>query len=371
MSSCLGQYAQLTKADYYNKIDNKVYTFSKQQGMPFDSVVAFVNRSFASDEDRVRAYYTWIALNISYDMKRAKDMDILKHIIIRNASDISQNADTTFRRRTAVCEGFSKLMVKFCKASSIRAYMVAGYTKTPDGEVVTDILHAWNAVETDGRWGLLDITWSNGYVKYTGQYTKRFSDKYFLSDPKTFVKDHLPLDPMWQMLDEPVSKKEFFEKIDSSTIYTEFHYKDSINTYLQAEPEQQYYLDYLHYHLYDPENTVHAYNLDAIVYNVATDYLDLGSVYFQNFVNFYKATLAKKPTLTNIKKAKTMLEDSRSNIKTAIDYYLKNKQVFTSKNKQALNSMYTSAIVLLIDVERNLNLLTDMQKALLKKNPAK
>jgi hypothetical protein len=56
--------AQVTRVDHYNIIDNKVFTFSKQKpDAPFDTITAFVNTNFQTQEDRARAYYTWIALS--------------------------------------------------------------------------------------------------------------------------------------------------------------------------------------------------------------------------------------------------------------------------------------------------------------------
>ena len=54
---------------------------------------------------------------------------------------------------------------------------------------------------------------------------KQFNDKYFLTNPKIFVQDHLPLDPVWQLLDCSISLASFAngrqtaleEEDDSST----------------------------------------------------------------------------------------------------------------------------------------------------------
>lgn len=309
---CLAlQISAQSKAVYYNTIYNKVFMFSKNKAAGFDSVVSYVNRSFASNEDRVRAYYTWIALNVSYDTKRLQDLEVLKHMQMRDASDISQNADTVFRKRKAVCEGYSKLMVKFCGASGIPASMVTGYTKMPDGEIVTDILHAWNAVKVDSAWQLLDVTWSNGYMDQNHEYKKRFSDKYFLSSPSEFLQDHLPLDPMWQLQAEPVSKNGFFKQTGDHG--TGYHYNDTISAYMAVPVSQQEYIDYLHYYRFDPENPMYKNNLDVYVNNQAADYLDLFNVYYQNFVRFANANLVKSASVANIKKAKAMLEDARIN----------------------------------------------------------
>lgn len=362
------QISAQSKAVYYNTIDNKVFLFSKNKTTGFDSVVSYVNSNFAAKEDRVRAYYTWIALNISYDTKRLQDLEILKHMQLGDASDISQNADTVFRKRKAVCEGFSKLMVKFCGASGIPASMVTGYTKTPEGEIVTDILHAWNAVKTDSTWHLLDVTWSNGYMNQNHEYKKRFSDKYFLSRPAEFVQDHLPLDPMWQMQTEPLSKNGFFKQTGDHG--TGYHYNDTISAYMAAPASQKEYIDYLHYHSFDPENPMHKTNIDVYVNNQAADYLDLSSVYYQNFVAFANANLTKSASTANIKKAKAMLEEARLNSQKAIDV-LRGKKAYTPFYETRFKEMMESADESLKAIHKDIDLLASLQKSVQKQQPKK
>ena len=72
--------------------------------------------------------------------------------------------------------------------------------------------HEWNAVFVAGGWQLVDVCWGSGYVsEATGQYEHHLTDHYLFTEPRDFVRDHLPLDDRWQLLsrDRIVSKQTF------------------------------------------------------------------------------------------------------------------------------------------------------------------
>ena len=302
--------AQITKADYYNTIDNKVFTFSKQKSdAPFDTIVAFVNSTFSSQEDRARAYYTWTALNISYDIDHMNEINLIKTFNINSILSSNQKAGDVLKNKKAVCEGYSNLMVQFCRASSIPCFIVCGYTKNPDGEI-PQILHAWNVLRIDSAWTMLDITWSSGYVNPLNKFVKRFSNTYFMTRPKTFIKDHFPLDPMWQLLKNPFTKHDF-EK--DSLVYSNtptFNFPDSIRFYSNQSERQQQYLNFLHYYRADPTNRSNAYNLDVVNNNLAVDRLNTGSIYQEEFMEIALKKLSKTPTLSDCKKARAKLDST-------------------------------------------------------------
>lgn len=358
--------AQLTKVDYYNSIDNKIFLLSKKQQMPYDSVVCAIGRLFSKEEDKVRAFYTWIALNISYDSERLKNYKEKAMGWNYMQKDSSQVAEVVFRNKKAVCEGFSLLLNKFCKSSNIRSQMVIGYTKTPDGEVVFDILHAWNAVKIDSTWQLLDITWSNGYVGLYGIYHKYFSDKYFMSKSPDFLKDHLPMDPMWQLTTNPVTKSYFF-KTDTTKKYfsnSVFNYNDSINLYLKQDENDQLYLNYIHYSNYDHENLTYIRNADILIYNKAAELINDAILDFQEFAIFYSKVFLKEKNAVNCKKAKSLLDSSKQNY-TRLLAYLSNKKAFAPETENNLKKIGLAATSDLTKVKQALEMISKIQKTIL------
>lgn len=358
-------HTQISKADYYNTIDNKVYVFSKKQDLTHDSIISFVNTNFQKQEDRIRAYYTWIALNISYDMKRLHDLEVMSLYNSNGMHNNSQDPDTVLKKRTGVCEGISNLMIKFCAASSIYCQKVAGYTKMPDGTVVTDIMHVWNVVQCDSAFHLLDITWSNGYVDQSGKMIKKFSDKYFFTAPEVFIKDHLPLDPMWQLLPDPISKTDFHK--DSLIIKSngKFSYTDSIHAYMQLNEEDQEYTDYLHYYLNDTNSKIFAANLDIFINNAAASELISSSIYYDDYITFHNNTLIKKPTKTNFKKAKDLLLSSRKNHQH-VKELLKKQRANTAQYKDTFVKMNEAVIAQDKTIDEQLAYLKKVEKELKK-----
>ena len=91
----------------------------------------------------------------------------------------------------------------------------------------------WNAVLVDGEWRLLDVLWAScalvrrrvagwALIDVDGERLagdqeddspgeKRYHNNefFFLTDPDQFVCTHLPNDPAWQLLPNPVSVKQF------------------------------------------------------------------------------------------------------------------------------------------------------------------
>ena len=358
--------AQITKADYYNVIDNKIFTFSKQKpDAPFDTITAFVNTNFQSQEDRARAYYTWIALNISYDVEHMKELDLMQLFSVSGETSANQKGLAVIKNKKAVCEGYSNLMVDLCTASSIPCFMVCGNTKTPSGDI-PQILHAWNVLRIDSAWVILDITWSSGYVDLDGKYVKRFSNLYFLPKPKKFIKDHFPLDPMWQLLRNPFTKKDF--KNDSLTVSREplFNFLDSIKVYRAQSKKQRQYFDFLHYYNADPDNRNYAKNLDIFNNNLVVDELNRGIAYQTDFMELNKNKLVKKPTIADCNSAKEML-DSISSCNKRAEAILSKIQARTTEYKPIFASMLFSIITNKNNIKTNYEYLVRLRKTIPKK----
>jgi hypothetical protein len=359
-------HAQLSRVDYYNTIDNKIFAYSKKQDQGFDSITAFVNKTFILQEDRVRAYYTWIALNINYDTKRLHELEVMSIFNVRGNNDFSQVADTVLKRRIGVCEGLCNLMMKFCAASSIPCEKAIGYTRMPDGTITSNIMHVWNVVKIDSAFGVLDVTWSNGYIDQNGNLVKKFSDKYFLSKPSSFIKDHFPLDPMWQLLKYPVSMEEF--KSDSIVFHTDrapFNYIDTINTYLRLAKEEKEYVDYLHYYRSDTTSRMFASNLDIFINNSIASELISSSIYYDDYIYFHNNTLIKKPTKANFKKARAMLLNCSRNHKAVSDLLTK-ERANTTEYKDIFAKMNAAVVEQQKQVNEQLGYLKKVEKEVAK-----
>lgn len=182
----------------------------------------YLTDRYSSEEDKARSISVWIVHNIKYDVK-----------MYRTDRRKKLSPGKILRRRKAICQGYCDLFEAMCKEAGLTAATITGYDKggeyEPQDIFVRDD-HAWSAVNTDGGWHLLDLTWSAGYVVPRRQAFRRwlyfrfdipFVQKYrfirhvtydyYYADPGKFAKDHLPAYPWWQMTDTEISI-EAFEK---------------------------------------------------------------------------------------------------------------------------------------------------------------
>lgn len=191
-----------------------------------------------TDLEKIRAFYVWIADNIEYDVKLFFSSIIPTEEI--TAVDVLKSGKS-------VCQGYSELFKTMCEISGITCYIIPGYSKgygwNPNRSFHTSD-HAWNAVKINNEWKLLDVTWASGYLNEKNMFEKKFEEKFFLTAPEKFVFDHLPSNPMWQLLDCPVTIDEF--RKDSTEIKQIiankekcFSYRDSIAYFETLNPSEQ------------------------------------------------------------------------------------------------------------------------------------
>ncbi|MDD5705213.1 MAG: transglutaminase domain-containing protein [Kiritimatiellae bacterium] len=186
------------------------------RGQPVPAVVADLARQIvancANDAERARALYDWITANIKYD--------ILEWEHITGGGDAYEHAHdplSVLERGTTVCAGYAWLYDALARSVGLKSTFligdVRGYRGTPDDDLVSAFKHAWNAVEIDGRWRLLDATWGARQTgEEAGAYLER-SAYYFDTPPRQFVFDHLPESSSWQLLQDPVPDEPAFRAL--------------------------------------------------------------------------------------------------------------------------------------------------------------
>lgn len=187
----------------FGAIDQHALNAPESVENSIDSLAAYLTEPAKNDLQKVRAIYRWITDNISYN---------IEGYMAEDYGDVSP--DSVLASGTSVCEGYSNLFEALAEAAGLEAVTIGGwgkgYTYTV-GDPLADTNHAWNAVKIGEGWYLLDCTWGAGAVTKDGDYIKRFEDFFFLTPPQDFVYGHLPEDPKWQLLSDPLSKHEFAE----------------------------------------------------------------------------------------------------------------------------------------------------------------
>ncbi|WP_337045084.1 transglutaminase domain-containing protein [Emticicia sp. 17c] len=214
-------------------------TASAQTTTPQVKQLAYqITRGISTDSLKVRAIFEWITKNIAYDT------ELLNNIAKKTTEEytLSQKSDKVIQRKKAVCMGYSTLFEELCMASGITAYNISGYCKNfifqTNRLSFTLEHHSWNAVKINNRWYLCDLTWSAGSVNEKGTFSRKQNEEFYLSNGQAFINRHIPFDPIWQLLERPVTMNEF-KYAQKHRKLSYFNYTDSLRVYESLNAEQQ------------------------------------------------------------------------------------------------------------------------------------
>ncbi|TSA27121.1 MAG: hypothetical protein D4R67_06635 [Bacteroidetes bacterium] len=183
----------------------------------------FLTVRFPDEADRVRALFSWITCSIIYDMNQTEAAG--------KYESVDEFVFFTLKNKRAVCQGYAEVFTTICKRMGIPALTVHGYTRN-DGQLRTDIGHAWNIAKIDGRWSLFDATWGSGSLD-NGRYRKSFSPFYFMTPPDNLITTHMPFDPIWQLLDYPITHDQFIDGGRKGPAF--YQYADSLDRYYNLD----------------------------------------------------------------------------------------------------------------------------------------
>ncbi len=156
-----------------------------------------------NDLGRARAIYDWLTATIRYDVEEWAH-------IVGGGESYSHDHDplSVVRRGTTVCIGYAWLFDALAQSVGMNATFligdVRGYRGTADDAIISAFKHAWNAVQIDGEWALLDATWG---ARQTGESADAYalrSAYYFATPANQLIFDHLPESADWQLLADPV-----------------------------------------------------------------------------------------------------------------------------------------------------------------------
>lgn len=179
----------IKKEGMFSKMDQHALSTPSSAEKDVESLVRYLIKPALTDLDKARVIWRWITANIKYDVSYAN-------------SDWKK----TYHDRKGVCIGYAGLFRQMAALAGLDVKVLTGWSKGYDlkpGAYTMGERHAWNAVNIDGKWYLLDATWGAGYV-YEKKFHFRHNEFFFLTPPPQFVFTHLPDDPDWQILKEPI-----------------------------------------------------------------------------------------------------------------------------------------------------------------------
>jgi len=173
----------------YERIDATILLYPTHCETP-EELSKFITRDFFTEEEKVRAIYSWMIQNIAYEPKEYKKFDYrFSNIRERNEKEEvtrQKIINRTLQKGTAVCEGYAFLFEKLCELQGITNYLVRGDTKTTIegiGEEYTTS-HVWNVALINGKPYLFDPTWGAG--KYQQKFIKGPNYFYYKTAPELF-----------------------------------------------------------------------------------------------------------------------------------------------------------------------------------------
>ena len=220
----------MASSQNYEQIDNIVKQYPNYGRL--EVLIDRVSKDFDTKEAKVRAYYTWIAHNIRYDLNRYYSFSPPEMQITFDSERLNRSVrkqrqtkliQKTLATKKAMCIEFSTLLNELCLQSGIESQIIKGITKLSTNDInSTRNLknHAWNAVKIGNKWQLIDVTWSTGYENtQTRSWIQQFNDFYFFTNPYEFLNSHLPEYTHQQFVSQPISIKSFFE---TPVFYTKY-----------------------------------------------------------------------------------------------------------------------------------------------------
>jgi hypothetical protein len=192
----------------------KITTSWTQTQDDLTSISQKITSNLSDDSLKIAAIYFWITSNISYDF-RFKNR-------VESDTTLTQEPYNVVKTKKAICIGYAKLFKELCQLNNITAYIVEGIVKNGHGILEIEG-HAWNVVRLNENYYLLDATWGAGDVG--------LAQKYFLRPPSVFLENHLPQDPIWQLLPQPIGYQCFTQNINCDKFIENMSFQDTIKNW--------------------------------------------------------------------------------------------------------------------------------------------
>ncbi|MGN0186550.1 MAG: transglutaminase domain-containing protein [Paludibacteraceae bacterium] len=101
--------------------------------------------------------------------------------------------------KQAVCEGFSRAFLYLCQGVGIKCVYVTGSNANGN--------HAWNHVEVDGKWYVVDLTTDGAFAGYCG-YDGFLRGQAYFDTHYTISSDNVPYNQLPTLADDDCSEPE-------------------------------------------------------------------------------------------------------------------------------------------------------------------
>ena len=340
--------AQGNKPTDFSKVDKWALQAPDSVTTDIEKLASYLTTTSitASSDKKIRAIFVWVSQNIRYDKSFNLSSPFTTVEVVA-----TQNADRVLAARMGVCMGYTQLFVALAQAAGLKAEMVEGIVKQNDGNIPR-MGHAWVAVrlrrrvdkdeKAETRWYLCDPTWATPQSKAEFGNIK---EEYFLVEPEDFIKDHMPLDPMWQLVEHPATidifSKESDEKIKkyvSKSSKNPFIFQDTINRVLKMDSLKR--LDKSTWRMlhYNPVN-------EYIWFEVGKVYSNRFNAFEDKITTLIQNSLAESTLLADDEKVENMLGIMRLYAETFKDCFSKIEDTLIQKQNEFYSDAYLNALI--------------------------
>ncbi len=215
--------AQVT--DQYRNIDQIILAIPSTETNTTTDISAYIKKHFTTEEEKVRAAYTWVSNNIKYDK------DSLHRVILEE--DHYERVTFALRRKRGVCENFAAIFNSLCIENGVQSFFIDGLS-AENGRINRQP-HAWCAAKIGKDWFLFDPTWDAGL----GSNGRKGKTGFYKITPADFLQTHYPYDPIFQFLNYPLNFDEYSKNVSASGNQY-FNYADSIKVYQNTDSLSRY-----------------------------------------------------------------------------------------------------------------------------------
>ncbi|MBX2898944.1 MAG: hypothetical protein KF775_04815 [Cyclobacteriaceae bacterium] len=218
--SASAQISDFKDADF-KKADKVARLYQHHSLYDLKALADKLTSGLQNDEEKFRAIFTWICLNIKNDYELFK-LSIHERQVRTDKAELDtwhkEFSKVIFRRlleeHTTICTGYAYLVRELALVAGIDCIMIDGYSLTPTSQPNKELPnHSWNGVKLNNKWYLCDATWASGSIEaVTHKFKPRYDDRFFLMEPNVFVRSHFPLDTAWMLMAQKPDWEKFVGK---------------------------------------------------------------------------------------------------------------------------------------------------------------
>lgn len=183
----------------FKAVDDHAIKVSQQRHRSFRGLIwhlVYSSKYVTKDVDKARVLFKWM---VERDPNR-------KVFDTNSGENTVENIIEEFKHGRSTHAQIYQIL---CLYAGLHCKIISGKAKGKDyrpADSCSDekYQHCWNAVCIEGNWLPVDTKWASKRKTHTGS-----EEFYFLTDPEKLLLSHWSSDPVWQLVERPISLAEF------------------------------------------------------------------------------------------------------------------------------------------------------------------